>query len=200
MALVVSVGCGPSMEADRVMTPEERLQEQERIAYEQEQAARKNGNNNDDFVVPEEEEKPFDEKHAQLELRRATLNAITCPETAVEPKKVPKGEADVNVLFSRDGAVKEVAVSPPFEDSPIEECIINAYKGVKVPPFKEEEKSVPWKADLTGKKRDLMKTEDDKEVEGFFKSDEEKKKEEEEKAAKDAKDAKGKKGDKKKKK
>ncbi len=192
LALVVSVGCGPSMEADRVMTPEERLQEQERLAYEQEQESRKSGGN-DNFVYEEEQEKPFDEKHAQLELRRATLNAITCPETAVEPKKVPKGEADINVSFTKDGSVKEVSVSPPFEGSPIEECIINAYKGVKVPPFREEEKSVPWKADLTGKKRDLMKSEDDKEVESYFKPEEEKKKEEEEKAAKEAKDAKGKK-------
>ena len=64
-----------------------------------------------------------------------------------------------------------------------------------MPPFKEDEKSIPWKADLTGKKRDLMKSDDDKEVEGFFKPEDETKKEEEEKAAKDAK---GKKGDKKK--
>jgi len=192
LALVGFVGCGPSMEADRVMTPEERLQEQERIAYEQEQESRKSGGN-DNFVYEEEQEKPFDERHAQLELRRATLNAITCPETAVEPKKVPKGEADINVSFTKDGSVKEVAVSPPFEGSPIEECIINAYKGIKVPPFREEEKSVPWKADLTGKKRDLMKSDDDKEVESYFKPEDQKKKEEEEKAAKEAKDAKGKK-------
>ncbi len=169
-----TAGCGPSMDADRVMTPEERLQEQERLAYEQEQESRKSGAG-DNFEYEEEEEKPFDEKHAQLELRRATLNAITCPETALEPKKLPKAEADINVLFSRDGSVKEVGVSPPFEGSPIEECLINAYKGVKVPPFKEEEKSVPWKADLTGKKRDLMKSEDDKDVENYFKPEEEKK-------------------------
>jgi hypothetical protein len=185
-AVAVSAGCGPSMEADRVLTPEERLQEQERLAYEQEQESRKSGGN-DNFEYEEEEEKPFDEKHAQLELRRATLNAITCPETAVEPKKVPKAEADVNVVFTRDGSVKEVSVSPPFEGSPIEECLINAYKGVKVPPFKEEEKSVPWKADLTGKKRDLMKTEDDKEVENYFKPEEEKKAEEPETDKKGAK-------------
>lgn len=192
LALVVSVGCGPSMEADRVMTPEERLQEQERLAYEQELESRKSGGGDDNFQPQEEEEKPFDEKHAQLELRRATLNAVSCPETAVEPKKVPKGEADVNVLFSHDGSVKEVSVSPPFEGSIIEECLINAYKGVKVPPFKEEEKSIPWKADLTGKKRDLMKSDDDKTVENYFKPAEEEKPED----AK-AKDGKGKKSDKK---
>lgn len=177
------------MDADRVMTPEERLQEQERLAYEQEQESRKSGGN-DNFQYEEEEEKAFDEKHANLELRRATLNAITCPETALEPKKLPKGEADITVLFTRDGSVKEVRVSPPFEGSPIEECLMNAYKGVKVPPFKEEEKSVPWKADLTGKKRDLMKSEDDKDVENYFKPED---KQAEEDAAADKKDAKTKK-------
>lgn len=161
------------MEADRVMTPEERLQEQERLAYEQEQEAAKNPQDVPAYEPEPEEEKPFDQKHAQLELRRATLNAITCPEVATEPKKVPKGEADLNIVFVKDGSVKEVLLSPPFADSPIEECIINAYNGVKVPPFKESEHSVPWKADLTGKKRDLMKTEDDAAVEGFFKPKEE---------------------------
>lgn len=188
-ALVVTVACGPSMDADRVMTPEERLMEQERLAYEQEQEAKKSGSN-DNFQYEEEEEKPFDQKHAHLELRRATLNAVTCPETAVEPKKVPKGEADINVLFTRDGSVKEVSISPPFADSPIEECLINAYKGVKVPPFKEQEKSIPWKADLTGKKRDLMKSEDDQQVENYFKPEDVKKAEEEEAAKQDAKNKK----------
>jgi hypothetical protein len=165
--------CGPSLEADRVMTPEERLQEQERLAYEQEQEAAKNPSEAPAYEPEAEDEKPFDDRHAQLELRRATLNAITCPDVATEPKKVPKAEADLNIVFVKDGSVKEVIVSPPFEDSPIEECIVNAYNGVKVPPFKEAEHSVPWKADLTGKKRDLMKTENDEAVEGFFKPKEE---------------------------
>ena len=159
------------METDRVMTPDERLQEQERLAYESELEAQKSGGS-DNFEYEEEEEKPFDERHASMELRRATLNAITCPDV-VPDKKVPKAEADLNITFSRDGSVTEVSVSPPFADSPIEECLINAYKGVKVPPFKESERSVPWKADLTGKKRDLMKTEDDAAVEDFFKPEEE---------------------------
>lgn len=150
------------------MTPEERLQEQERLAYEQEQEAAKNPSEAPAYEPEPEEEKPFDERHAQLELRRATLNAITCPDVATDPKKVPKGEADLNITFVKDGSVKEVIVSPPFEDSPIEECIVNAYNGVKVPPFKEAEHSVPWKADLTGKKRDLMKSESDEAAESFF--------------------------------
>lgn len=154
------------METDRVMTPDERLQEQERLAYEQELEARKSGGS-DNFEYEEEEEKPFDQRHASMELRRATLNAITCPEV-VPDKKLPKAEADLNITFSRDGSVTEVRVSPPFADTPLEECIINAYKGVKVPPFKESERSVPWKADLTGKKRDLMKSEEDTKVEAFF--------------------------------
>jgi hypothetical protein len=177
-SLVIAAGlslasCGPSLEADRVMTPEERLQEQERLAYEQEQESAKNPDDVPAYEPEPEEEKPFDQRHAQLELRRATLNAITCPDVATEPKKVPKAEADLNIVFVKDGSVKEVVVSPPFEDSPIEECIVNAYNGVKVPPFKDAEHSVPWKADLTGKKRDLMKSESDEASENFFKPKEE---------------------------
>lgn len=157
-----AMGCGPSLDADRILTPEERLDEQERLAYEAEQENKKKGGGSQIELTDEDDTKAFDEKQAKLELRRATLSAVTCVEV-IEDKKKPKGEGELSIVFAKDGGVKEVTIAAPFAGSVLEECVLNAYRGVIVPPFKESEVTVPWKVDLTGKKRDLMK-EDKKEV------------------------------------
>jgi hypothetical protein len=155
-------GCGPSLDADRIMTPDERLDEQERLAYESEQENKKKGGGPQVELTEEDDTKAFDKKQATLELRRASLSAVTCLDV-IEDKKKPKGEGDLNITFVHDGGVKEVTIGAPFAGSVLEECVLNAYRGVIVPPFKEAEFSMPWRVDLTGKKRDLMK-EDKKEV------------------------------------
>ncbi len=150
--------CGPSLETDRVMTPEERLQEQERLAYEQEQENRKNGDDPGIELEDEEEIKAFDVKQAEMELRRATLSAVTCPDVV---EKAPKGAGEVTINFRSDGAVSEASINSPFSGSEIEACVLNAYRAVIVPPFKEAEYTMTWKVDLTGKKKDLMPKEED---------------------------------------
>lgn len=150
--------CGPSYETDRVMTPEERLQEQERLAYEAELEAQKNGGASDLDIEDEEEVKSFDVKQAEMELRRATLSAVTCPDVV---EKAPKGTGEVTVNFRSDGAVGDASVNAPFSGTPIEDCVLNAYRAVIVPPFKEETYTMTWKVDLTGKKQDLMPKEKD---------------------------------------
>ncbi len=159
LASSFALACGPSYETSHVMTPEERLQEQERLAYEAEVESRKNGDDSElDLSDEDEEVKSFDVKQAEMELRRATLSAVTCPDVV---EKAPKGTGEVSVVFRGDGAVKEASINSPFSGSEIEDCVLNAYRAVIVPPFKESEYSMTWKVDLSGKKKDLMPKEDD---------------------------------------
>lgn len=144
------------------MSPEERIREQERLAYEQELESRQRGGD-PSIELEDEQEKPFDAEQAKLELRRATRSAHTCVEV-VQGENLPKGEADVTITFGRDGGVRDVSIGSPFAGSPLEECVLNAYRAVIVPPFAESEHTVSWRVDLTGEKRDLMAEEgDDKE-------------------------------------
>jgi hypothetical protein len=152
------IACGPSYEPDRVMTPEERLQEQERLAYEAELEQTKHGDDSEIELEDEDEVKAFDEKQAEMEVRRATLSAATCPET--QPK-APKGTGEVTIVFVSDGTVRDATINSPFSGTPIEECVLMAYKSIIVPPFRESEHTMNWKVDLTGKKKDLMPKEDD---------------------------------------
>lgn len=180
--------CGPSYDTDRVLTPEERLQEQERLAYEAELESQKRGPSHVEYTDEDDETKTFDVKQAELELRRATLSAVTCPEIH---EKTPKGTGEVTVHFRSDGKVREASIAAPYSGTPVEECVLNAYRGVIVPTFKEPEYTMNWKVDLSGKKQDLMPKEKDEVAERLSGAD--KKEEEDAKAAQDAKDAKGKK-------
>ncbi len=150
------LACGPSFETDRVMTPEERLQEEERKAYEAELAAQKRGDD-PGMEVEEDETEQFDKKGAKMELQRASLSAETCPE--VVEGQHPKAMADLSITFVSDGSVKDATISPPFEGD-LAECILTAYKAVIVKPFREPEATVAWQLDLTGaKKKDEKKAE-----------------------------------------
>ncbi|MEN9577768.1 MAG: hypothetical protein RJA70_777 [Pseudomonadota bacterium] len=139
------VGCGPSMESDRVQSPEERLQEQERLQYEAELEAQKRGDNSEVEVAPDETVK-FDKKGAKMELQRASLSARTCPK--VVEGKHPQGTADFNITFRSDGSVKDATVAPPFDGGPLAECMLNAYRAVILKPFGEAEVTVPWQLEL----------------------------------------------------
>jgi hypothetical protein len=153
------LACGPSYDAERVMTPEERIQEQERLAYEEEQKKAQGGGEPGMVLEdPDDEIKSFDVAQGEMEVRRATLSAVTCPETA---PKAPKGAGEVTIVFKSDGKVKEASVNSPFAGSPVEECVLTAYRAVIVPTFKEPEYTMTWKVDLTGKKQDLMPKKED---------------------------------------
>lgn len=141
-------GCGPSMEPGGVKSPEERLQEEERLAYEAEQREKQNDANE---IVPDavEQEDEFDTKQAELEMKRASLSARTCVDV-VEGAKGTKGVADITVVFANDGNVKDTSISP-HGDTPLGECVLNAYRGVIVPPFRESEYSLSWQLDFEAK-------------------------------------------------
>lgn len=152
-AACLSVACGPSLEGDRMLTPEERLLEQERLQYEAEVEAQKHGPI--DVDVEEEEVELFDPKGAEMELKRASLSAVTCPEV-VESKKHPQAVAEISIVFNHDGKVSDASIADPFEGE-LAECILNAYRSVIVKPFRESEYRMDWQLDLTKKALDAQK-------------------------------------------
>lgn len=131
------------------MTPEQRLREQEELAYKAEQKKKSHGDDGN-YEVEEDEAEAFDKNQAEMELKRASLSAQTCGD--VVESKDKKGVVDINIVFVSDGSVKEATIAAPYADGPISDCIRNAYEAVIVPPFKEQEYSMSWQLDLSGKK------------------------------------------------
>jgi hypothetical protein len=139
----LAFGCGGPERT--IMTPEERLAEEEQKAYEAEQAEKKRRAEEGEPVPEEPAAKAFDEKHAQMELKRATRNAESCTGVVADSKE--RGEATVNIVFTNDGSVSQVRVSAPFDGTRLGDCITNAYKAVLVPPFDGGDHPMSW--DLT---------------------------------------------------
>lgn len=151
-AIVLSaVACGPSYDERSIKTADDRLREQEALAYQEEQRARSKPEAGGEVV--EEAEKPgvFDEKQADLELRRATRSAETCPEV-VTGDKIPHGKTTVTLTFALDGSVAEATIPPPYEGTRIGDCALNAYQAIIVPPYSGERKVITWDVNLEKKK------------------------------------------------
>lgn len=142
----VMTACGPSYDEPSIKTADDRIREQEQLAYEEELRARQKPK---DVGEVAEAEKPgaFDEKQADLELKRATRSAETCPDV-VTGDGVPRGKTSVTVTFALDGSVAEATIPPPFEDTRLGDCVLNAYRAVIVPPYSGERKVITWDVDL----------------------------------------------------
>ena len=128
------------------MTPQERLDEQERMAYEEEQRKKKYGDSG--YVPPDEEEEQaaqFDKEQTEMELKRATRSAETCT-GVVEAKAY--GEIEVTITFQEDGTVRQVAVPAPHDGTPLGDCITRAYEAVIVPPYSGGDQIMSWKLTL----------------------------------------------------
>lgn len=154
VALVVlfsaAVACGgPSGEGQGVKTPDEILAEQEAQAAEDEKNRAARGDDYDSNVEQTEDEKlrQWDERQADLELKRAARSAETCPESVTE--KAPKGTATVNLVFSNDGNVKSSEIAAPYADTPVGDCVLRAMGNVIVPAYEGPEKSISWEIDLS---------------------------------------------------
>jgi hypothetical protein len=148
------LACGPSMEADRVKTPDEIIAEQEALGAEQEKNMRDNSAYDDTSSGPTEDEakRGWDAKQAELEMHRAANSAESCPESVTE--KAPKGRAAVTVTFANDGHVKSASVAEPYgEDNAVGKCVLRAIKAVIVPSYEGPEQTVNWEIDLTGGKK-----------------------------------------------
>jgi hypothetical protein len=145
-------GCGPSYDEHTIKTADDRLREQETLAYEDEQKARSKPAASGPV---EEAEKPgeFDDKQADLEMKRATRSAETCPDV-VTGDKVPHGKTAVTVTFALDGSVAEATIPPPYEGTRLGDCVLNAYQAVIVPPYTGQRKVITWDVNLESKKKE----------------------------------------------
>ena len=145
-----SLACGPSYDEHTIKTPNDRVREQEELAYQEEQKARTKPAT--EGAAPDEADKPglFDEKQAELEFQRATRSAETCPDV-VAGEGVPHGKTSVTVTFALDGSVASATIPPPFQETRLGNCVLNAYQAIIVPPYSGERKVMTWDVNLEGK-------------------------------------------------
>jgi hypothetical protein len=159
------VACGPSYSSGGdVKTPDQLVAEQEALGDQQ----LKNEKNSADYAdtsgsTEDEKTREWDDKQADLELKRAARSAETCPDSVTEqdPKdakgkakaKPKEGTATVTMLFANDGHVKSLTTSPPYDENPVGKCVQRALNAVIVPAYKGSEHTVEWTIDLTGGKK-----------------------------------------------
>ncbi len=144
--------CGPSYGGQDVKTPDQLVDEQDQI--EQADEKNKKARGVDDTNVSEEtdaeKKREFDRKQVDLELKRATRSAESCPGVVAEEEKKehPRGETRVSITFQEDGTVRQVAIPSPFDGTPIGECVVRAYKAVIVPPYTGGDQIIDWDVSL----------------------------------------------------
>lgn len=150
LGLLVVAGCGPSYDDRSIKTADERMKEQEELAYQEELRSRSKPAATGAVA---EADKPgeFDEKQADLELKRATRSAETCPDV-VTGDKVPHGQTSVTLTFALDGSVAEATIPPPYEGTRLGDCVLNAYQAVIVPPYSGQRKVLTWDVNLQAPK------------------------------------------------
>lgn len=139
------------MEADHVKTPDEIVAEQEAIGAAHTEKSKNKGSYYADAPTEDEKRLQWDNEYAELELRRASRSAETCPESVTE--KAPKGRAAVTLVFQNDGNVKEAKIGEPYADTVVGKCVLRAMGAVIVKTYQGPEKTVEWEVDLTGKKK-----------------------------------------------
>jgi hypothetical protein len=145
---VVWVGCGPSYGGQDVKTPEEIVEEQERLGAEQEKQAKPTGEGGETDL---EKRGKFDKKQAELELKRAQRSAETC--AGVVTEEGPSGEAQITLTFKNDGHVKDASIGAPFAETALGNCALRAMQAVIVPAFEGPDETIEWKLDLTVKEK-----------------------------------------------
>ena len=151
--------CHSGSEGQDVKTADEWLAEQEALALEDEKKKKMRGDDTRfaDEETDSEKAKKFDKKQTKLELQRATRSAESCPGVVKEQEekgKAPRGDVSVTIGFNPDGTVKSVTLPSPFDETPVGDCVINAYKKVLVPPFTDGAKALDWPITLADKKDD----------------------------------------------
>ena len=140
------------MEADHVKTPDELIAEEEAKGEEQLKAQRdSDAYDTTNAETDEDKRRGWDDKQGGIEMSRAANSAETCIDSVTE--KAPKGKANVTVTFGNDGHVKSATIAEPYgEETAVGKCVLRAMKGIIVPAYQGEEKTLNWEIDLTGKK------------------------------------------------
>jgi hypothetical protein len=145
--------CGPSYGGQDVKTSDEWLAEEEKAAEEDERKRKASGeeDNYSGQETDEEKRQKFDQKQADMELKRATRSAASCP-GVVAPQETKenkqRGSAHVTITFQEDGTVSSVNISSPFDGTPVGDCVLRAYKAVIVPPFVGGNQIIDWDVEL----------------------------------------------------
>jgi hypothetical protein len=154
VAASLLAACGPSLEADHVKTPDELIAEEEAKGEEQLKAQRDNDayDTTSAGETDEDKRRGWDDKQGGIEMHRAANSAETCTDSVTE--KVQKGKANVTVTFGNDGHVKSATIAEPYgEETAVGKCVLRAMKGIIVPAYQGEEKTLNWEIDLTGGKK-----------------------------------------------
>jgi hypothetical protein len=152
-ALALLSACGPSYGGQDVKTADQWLAEEEAAAIEEERQAKERGDDGTyhGHETDEEKRRQFDKKQVDMELKRATRSAQTCPAVvaAQETKQTKqRGTGRVTITFQEDGTVSTVAIASPFDETPVGDCVLRAYKAVIVPPFVGGNQIVDWEVEL----------------------------------------------------
>src|SRR5262245_61991495 len=111
-------GCALSSKGQDVKTPDELIAEQERLGAEDEKERAAAADDYDTGEVEQTEDekaRQWDEKQAELELKRAARSAETCPDSVSE--KAPAGTAQVTLVFQTSGHVKSSEIAAPYADT-----------------------------------------------------------------------------------
>ncbi len=148
--LAAALACGPSYDDRTIKTADDRIREQEELAYQEELRQRNKPKTGGGELLETERPGAFDEKQAELEFQRATRSAETCPEV-VMGENMPSGKTSVTVTFALDGSVASATIPPPFEDTRLGNCVLNAYQALIVPPYSGERKVITWDVNLEKK-------------------------------------------------
>lgn len=149
---VLCLACGgPTSEGQGVKTPDELLAEQEKLAEEQEKEREKAGPNVASEESDMEKKAKFDKRQADLEMKRATRSAETCPGSV--PEDSPAGTAKVTVTFGNDGHAKSATITAPYDENAVGKCAVNAFKSVIVPPFEGAEETLEWEVNFPEKEK-----------------------------------------------
>lgn len=149
-AALLVFACGVDEHQD-VKSPDAWLAEQDQEGAKQLAEQKKHKGNTDEPTQTEDEKiREWDEKQADLELKRASRSAETCPESVTE--KSPKGMAHVTLVFANDGRVKDTKIDDVYAEKPVGACVVRAMGSVIVPAYKGAEHTMEWDVDLTGAK------------------------------------------------
>jgi hypothetical protein len=149
LSLAALIGCGPSYDDRTIKTADDRIREQEELAYQEELRQRNKPATGGVTVEEKEKVGAFDDRQAELEFQRATRSAETCPEVVTDGG--PGGKTSVTVTFALDGSVASASIPPPFEGTRLGNCVLNAYQALIVPPYSGERKVITWDVNLERK-------------------------------------------------
>lgn len=147
-AALLLPACGGKQ--SKVKSQEERLSDQLFLADEQVAKQEESKSKFEAAESDSEKAEKFDVDHAKHELKRASLNAVDCPNTFEKSQLVgyKPGTAELQVTFANDGSVSKLVLGPPYEGTPVGDCVERAIESVRVKLYQGELVTVNWKVEL----------------------------------------------------